>query len=91
MEVGELCGSRVCTADIGLCFSNGYSGDLMTPLVAQMVKNLPEEQGPWVRSPGGEEPLEEEMATQSSIVAWRIPWTEGLQSVGSQSRTRLND
>ena len=82
-----MCGSRVCTADIGLCFSNGYSGDLMTPLVAQMVKNLPEEQGPWVRSLGWEDPLEEAMATHSSIVAWRIPWTEkpgGLQSTGSQ-------
>ena len=89
VEVGESCGSRVCTPVIGLCFSNGYSGDLMTSLVAQMVKNLPAVQGTWVRSPGGEDPLEEEMATQSSIVAWKIPWTEG--SVGSQSRTRLDD
>ena len=40
-----------------------------------------------VRSLGGEDPLEEEMATHSSIFAWRIPWTEeidGLQSIGSQ-------
>ena len=39
----------------------------------------------WVRSLGGEDPLEEEMATHSSILAWRIPWTEesgGLQSIG---------
>ena len=42
----------------------------------------------WVRSLGQEDPLEKEMATHSSILAWRIPWTEevgGLQSVGSQS------
>ena len=43
---------------------------------------------------GWEDPLEERMTTHSSILAWRIPWTEksgGLQSVGSQSRTRLTD
>ena len=41
----------------------------------------------WVRSLGGEDPLEEAMATLSSILAWEIPWTEetgGLQSMGSQ-------
>ena len=41
-----------------------------------------------------EDPLEEEMATHSSILAWRIPWTEefgGLQFMGSQSRTRLSN
>ena len=46
----------------------------------------------WVRSPGWEEPLEEEMATHSNILAWKIPWTEepgGLQSMGSQ-RVRLD-
>ena len=45
-----------------------------------------------VQFPGWGDPLEEEMATHSSILAWRIPWTEepgGLQSTGSQSRTRL--
>ena len=43
---------------------------------------------------GPEDPLEKEMATHSSILAWRIPWTEepgGLQSTGSQSQTRLSD
>ena len=43
--------------------------------------------GPQVRSLGREDPLEEEMATHSSILAWRIPWTEepgGLQDMGSQ-------
>ena len=47
----------------------------------------------WVRSLGGGEPLEDGMATHSSILAWRIPWTEepgGLQSMGLQSQTRLN-
>ena len=47
----------------------------------------------WVRSLGGEDPLEEEMATHSSVLAWRIPWMEepgGLQSTGSQSQTRLS-
>ena len=44
--------------------------------------------------PGLEDPLEKEMATLSSILAWKIPWTEdhgGLQSMGSQSQTRLSD
>ena len=49
----------------------------------------------WVQSLGREDPLEKEMAPHSSILAWRIPWTEepgGLQSVGSQkSQTRLSD
>ena len=42
-------------------------------LVAQMVKNLPEMQETWVQSLGWEDPLEESMATQSSMLAWRIP------------------
>ena len=41
-----------------------------------MVKNLPAMQETWVRSLGWEDPLEEGMATHSSILAWRIPWTE---------------
>ena len=44
--------------------------------VAQMVKNLPAVQETWVRSLGQEDPLEEGMATPSSILAWRIPQTE---------------
>ena len=54
-------------------------------LVAQMVKNLPEMQETWVRSLGRKDPLEEGMVTLSSILAWRIQWTEepgGLQSIG---------
>ena len=56
-------------------------------LIAQPVKNLPAMQETWVQSLGREDRLEKEMATHSSILAWRIPWTEepgGLQSMGSQ-------
>ena len=56
-------------------------------LVAQMVKNLPAVRETWVGSLGWEDPLEKEMMTHSSILAWRIPQTEesgGLQSMGSQ-------
>ena len=55
--------------------------------VVQTVKNLPAMQESWVRSLGWEDPLEKEMATHSSILAWKIQWTEepgGLQSMGSQ-------
>jgi len=45
-------------------------------LVAQMVKNLPEVRETWVQSLGQEDFLEKGIATQSSILAWRIPWTE---------------
>ena len=47
-------------------------------LVAQMVKNPPAMQEIWVQSLGWEDPLEEEMATHSSILAWKIPRTEEL-------------
>ena len=56
-------------------------------LVAQMVKRLPAVQETWVRSLGREDPLEKEMATHSSTLAWKIPWTEEpcrLQSLGLQ-------
>ena len=57
-----------------------------------VVKNLPARAGDvetWVRSLGWKDPLEEGMATHTSILAWRIPWTEepgGLQSLGLQSQ-----
>ena len=47
-------------------------------LLAQLVKNLPAMQETWVRSLGQEDPLEKAMATHTSILAWRIPWTEEL-------------
>ena len=56
-------------------------------LVARRLKCLPAMWQTWVQSQGQEDPLEKEMATHSSILAWRIPWTEepgGLQSMGLQ-------
>ena len=56
-------------------------------LVTQTVKNPPAMREIWVQSLGWEDPLEKGMATHSSILAWRIPWTEEpgrLQSMGSQ-------
>ena len=55
--------------------------------MAQRLKRLPVMQETWVQSLGREDPLEKEMATHSSTLAWRIAWTEefgGLQSTGSQ-------
>ena len=62
-----------------------YSG--LTSLVAQMVKHLPTMWKTRVQSLGREDLLEKEMVTHSSILAWKIPWTEKpirLQSMGSQ-------
>ena len=62
----------------------GFPG---TSLVAQLVKNPPAMQDMWVQSLGQEDPLEKEMATHSSILAWEIPSTEepgGLQPIGLQ-------
>ena len=59
----------------------------LCPMLAQMVKNAPAIQETRVQSPGQEDPLEKEMVTHSSILAWEMPWTEvpgGLQSMGSQ-------
>ena len=65
-----------------------YSREKMSVThVAQRLKRLPAMQETWVRFLGWEDPLEKEMATHSSILAWSIPWTEepgGLQSMGSQ-------
>ena len=55
--------------------------------MAQMVKCLSTMRETWVRSLGGEDPLEKEMAIYSSTIAWKIPWTDEpdkLQSMGSQ-------
>ena len=60
-----------------------------TSPVAQMVKNLPAMQETQVQPLSQEDPLEREMATHSSILAWKIPWTEEpgkLQSIGLQSQ-----
>ena len=53
--------------------------------MTQQVKNLPAMQEIWVQSLGQEDPLEREVATHSSVLVWKIPWTEepgGLQSMG---------
>ena len=73
---GDIC---IHTADLLHCTS-GFPG-------GSVVKNLPAMQETQVRSLGREGPLEKEMATHSSILTWRIPWTEehgGLQSKGLQ-------
>ena len=68
-------------------FTGVFAGGPWASLVAQRLKRQPPMQETWVRSLGREDPLEKEMATHSSILAWRIPWTEELgrlQSTGSQ-------
>ena len=87
MTVRDDCTVSACTPHPTL------STKVLTPclsrasLVAQRVRHLPAMQETWVQSLGREDPLEKEMATHSSITAWRIPWMEesgGLQSTGSQ-------
>jgi len=68
-----------------------------TSLVAQIVKNLPAMQETHIQSLGWEDPLEKELATHSSVLAWRSPWTEefgrlqsmGLQRVGHNLETNI--
>ena len=60
--------------------------------MARLVKNPPAIQETWVQSLGWEDPVEKEMATHFSILAWRIPWTEEageLQSMGLQESDRI--
>ena len=62
--------------------------------MSHMVKNQPTMWETWVQSLRWEDPLEKGMATYSSILAWRIPWTEdpgGLQRVRCKGQTRLSD
>ena len=80
---------KVDTVVKGSCKHNQglNSVDLKTLALAQMIKNLPAVWETWVPSLGWEDSLEKGMATHSSTLAWRIPWTEepgGLQSMGSQ-------
>ena len=72
----------------------GHTDDLVASLVAQTIKNLPATQETQVQFLGWEDPLKGGMATHSTILAWRMPWTEEpgrLQSMGSQSQTQLSD
>ena len=74
-----------------MCMCTGID-ILRASLGAQMVKKPPAVQETWVRFLNWEDPLEKGMATHSSILAWRIPWTKehgGLQSMGSE-RVRQN-
>ena len=67
--------------------SHHYNFIQLNSLLAQLVKNLPIMLQMWVQSLGGEDPLEKEIATHSSILVWKIPWTEEpgrLQSLGLQ-------
>ena len=76
----------MCTF-LTLSFLWGIFLQIWTSLVAQMVKHLPTTWETWVRSLGREDPLEKEMATHSSTLAWRNPWMEepgGLKPMGSQ-------
>ena len=61
--------------DVGLIPGLGISLGGGLGFCAQTVKNLPAVREIWVQSLGWEDPLEKEKATQSSILAWRIPWT----------------
>ena len=84
----------LCVCDYWVTTEGSRSREAISPLVSttQMVKNLPAAQETRVWSLGQEDPLEKEMATRSSILAWRLSWTEepgGLQSTGSQ-RVRHN-
>ena len=72
---------------MAFCSERIEVGSFWAFLVAQMVKNLPTMQETWVQSLHGEDPLENGLATHSSTLVWRIPWTEepgGLQSMESQ-------
>ena len=76
----------------------GFLQELLASLVAQTVKSLPAVRVTCVQSLGQEDPLEKEMATHSSTLAWRIPWTEepgreqstGSHRVGLYLRSILN-
>ena len=83
-----------CNANLGCSCPRGVAGlvgELQgASLVAQLVKNLPTMQETRVRFLGQKDLLEKEMATRSSILAYRIPWTEE-PGMGSKSRTELSN
>ena len=86
----DLPGSQVKTLHKYTAVNTTIYSDTRASLVAQMVKNSPAVMETWIQFLGWEDPLEEGMAIQSSILACRIPWTEEpgrLQSMGSQSLT----
>ena len=74
-------------AALGINYTSIMVNNGGASLVAQRVKRLPAMQETWVQFLGQEDPLEKEMATHSSTLAWKIQWTEKpgrLQSMGSQ-------
>ena len=78
---------------VNICRQRYSQGLWRTSLAAQTVKHLSTTQETQVPSLGREDPLEEELATHTNILAWKISWTKkpgGLQSMGSQSQTRLS-
>ena len=89
-EKNTICLTRVekCIHLIPVCwYSLKVQAYEWASLVVQMVKNPPAMQETQVGSLGWEDPLEEEMATHSSILAWEIPWTKepgGIQSIGKK-------
>ena len=82
-----LCQVQMSIIPCPKCLVRNEKGiNCLDTLVAQMVKNLPALWKTWVPFLGWEDPLEEDMGTHSSTLAWKIPWTEepgGLQSMGS--------
>ena len=76
------CGGLSKSIVTGWTENLGSCSIIKTPLVAQMIKNLPAIRETWVQSLGQEDPLEKEMATHSSILAWELLWQEGV--TGSQ-------
>ena len=88
--------TRGCGRPVGTKVAHGLgeSDPCRASLVAQSAVNPPAMWETQAQSLGREDPLEEGMATHSSVLAWRMPWTEepgGLQSVGWQSQTRLSE
>ena len=84
---GDLCCFHILTMCLYMGVQISFWYPLFISLVAQRIKRLPAMQETWVRFLGWEDPLEKEMETHTSILAWRIPWTEEpgrLQSMGSQ-------
>ena len=80
--------TAVAVYSLSLSFMYGFIYLLVASLVAQRVKRLPAMRETWVQSLGWEDPLQKEMATHSSTLAWKIPWTEKPGTVHrSQSQT----
>ena len=74
--IDNLIGNPTSTSMVASITANNTHYLLWACLVAQTIKNLPAMQETWVQSLGREYPPEEEMATHSSTLAWKIPWTE---------------